>query len=263
MQREALLLKKKGQKIVLVPTMGALHEGHLSLVKRARKRGDVVIMSIYVNPTQFGPSEDYTKYPRPRKKDQDLARNAGVDVLFAPKALYAKDESTRVVEGEKSKGRCGRYRSGHFDGVCTVVAKLFMIVQPDYAVFGQKDAQQCDVIERMARDLCFPVKVIRAPLIRDKNGLALSSRNRYLSDEEYQMALQLPQILARAASCGDSKRAVAQARTELIDAPGLRLQYVEAAGKYLCAAVYVGQTRLIDNMPILAGATGSVVPAGF
>jgi pantoate--beta-alanine ligase len=243
MQREALRLRRQGKKIVLVPTMGALHEGHLSLARLARKCGDVVVVSIYVNPIQFGPKEDFAKYPRPFAKDRRLAISAGVDIIFAPKNLYAGDASTTISESFFSQGRCGAFRAGHFDGVTTVVAKLFNIVQPDVAIFGQKDAQQCDVLERMARDLNFPVRIVRAPIIRDENGVARSSRNAYLSAAEYQVAVHFAKTLKSAGS-------VAEAKRKLGKVPGLRLQYVEAANGQLCAAVFVGKTRLIDNVPL-------------
>ncbi|MDR2463211.1 MAG: pantoate--beta-alanine ligase, partial [Verrucomicrobiales bacterium] len=199
MQREALRLKRQGKKIVLVPTMGALHEGHLSLARLAARHGDVVVMSVYVNPAQFGANEDFSKYPRPFVRDQKLAADSGVDILFAPKNLHADDASVTVSESHFSKGRCGSFRPGHFDGVTTVVAKLFNIVQPDAAIFGQKDAQQCDVLERMARDLNFPVKIIRAPIARDADGVALSSRNAYLGAAEYQVAVQFAAALKQSA----------------------------------------------------------------
>lgn len=249
MQRQALQFKRLGRKISFVPTMGALHAGHLSLVRLARKKSDMVVMSIYVNPTQFGPKEDFSRYPRPFRKDARLAAAAGVDILFAPRNLYMPDDSTQVSESRLSQGRCGRFRPGHFDGVTTVVAKLLNIVQPDVAVFGQKDAQQCDVLERMARDLYFPVQMVRAPILRDSRGLAMSSRNAYLSAREYETALNLSQILNRAAKAGMGS-AVARARKLLSRAPGMKLQYVEAEAGRLCAAVQVGSTRLIDNVPL-------------
>jgi pantoate--beta-alanine ligase len=258
MQREALRMRREGRRIVLVPTMGALHQGHLSLVKLARRRGDTVVLSIYVNPTQFGPKEDFAKYPRPFSRDRQLAAAAGVDILFAPKNLYAADadrKSTRlnsshlnaadasaaVTESALSLGRCGAFRPGHFNGVTTVVAKLFNLVQPVAAVFGQKDAQQCDVLERMARDLNFPVNIIRAPIVRDANGVALSSRNAYLSAAEYETAKRFAAALKQSAAVGDARR-------KLAAVGGLRVQYVEAANGRLCAAVVVGRTRLIDNV---------------
>jgi len=250
MQRQALVWKRAGLRIVFVPTMGALHEGHLGLMERARKMGDCVVASIYVNPVQFGPREDFSKYPRPVEQDRALCRAAGVDVLFCPTSLYAPDDSTRVVEKSLSLGRCGRSRPGHFDGVTTVVAKLFLIVQPDVAVFGQKDAQQCDVIERMVRDLCFPVKIVRAPIRRDLRGLALSSRNAYLKPDEYAAALAFPRILREAVDGAPGARgAEKKARRLLAAAPGLKTDYVEWAAGRLCAAVFCGTTRLIDNVP--------------
>lgn len=252
MQRMALAWKRTGVKVGLVPTMGALHEGHLSLVRLARRRAQVVVMSVYVNPTQFGPKEDFARYPRPFAQDRALAQAAGVDVLFHPRTLYAEDASTVVEESVLSQGRCGASRPGHFRGVATVVTKLLLLALPDVAVFGQKDAQQCDVIERMVRDLNLPVKVVRAPVVRDRRGLALSSRNRYLSAEEYEQALALPQTLAAVKGMGPSA-AVREARRRLEQAPGLRVDYVEAVNGRLCAAIFVGRTRLIDNVALTAG----------
>jgi len=249
MQRMALAWKRAGVRVGLVPTMGALHVGHLSLVRLARRRADVVVMSIYVNPAQFGPKEDFAKYPRPYARDRKLAEGAGVDVLFVPRSLYAEDASTMVEESELSQGRCGASRPGHFRGVATVVAKLLLLVLPEVAVFGQKDAQQCDVIARMVRDLHLPVKVLRAPVVRDGRGLALSSRNRYLGAEEYEQALALPRVLA-AVHRMKPAAAVREARRQLERAPGVRVDYVEAVNGRLCAAVFVGRTRLIDNVAL-------------
>lgn len=249
MQRQALLLKRREKTIAFVPTMGALHEGHLSLVRRARALADIVVVSIYVNPTQFGPKEDFSRYPRPLKKDCALCRREEVDIVFAPKNLYHADASTVVEETSRSQGRCGAFRPGHFCGVATVVCKLFNIVQPDIAVFGQKDAQQCEVIERMTRDLFLPVKIIRAPILRDKNGLALSSRNQYLSPEEYQQALNFPRALKEAVSEGKTIQQVEQkARALLRQHRGWKMDYVTCANGFLCAAVRIGKTRLIDNL---------------
>jgi pantoate--beta-alanine ligase len=250
MQRLALRLRREGRKIVLVPTMGALHEGHLSLVRRAKKLGDVVVVSLYVNPTQFGPKEDFSRYPRPRGKDLALCREAGVNLVFAPSNLYEKDASTKVVEEVVSEGRCGGSRPGHFSGVATVVVKLFQLVQPEVAVFGQKDAQQCDVVERVVRDLNVPVRLVRAPIVRDRNGLALSSRNAYLSKEEYETALHLPRTLRAVKSKVNMnrKQRVSWAKRALSAVPGIEVDYVELAGNHLCAAIRVGRTRLIDNV---------------
>jgi pantoate--beta-alanine ligase len=250
MQREALRIKQGGQKIAFVPTMGALHEGHLNLVKLARKYSDVVVLSIYVNPTQFGPKEDFTHYPRPFVQDQKLARKAGVTHLFVPKSLYADDASTSIQETDCSLGRCGDDRPAHFSGVATVVTILFNLVLPDVAVFGQKDAQQCDVVERVIRDLHLPVKMVRAPILRDQRGLALSSRNRYLSPEEYEIALSLPKILQEASRQSTPRQAENVARKRLAGIPGMLIQYVEAVRGRLCAGVFVGKTRLIDNVPL-------------
>ncbi|MEM9399886.1 MAG: pantoate--beta-alanine ligase [Verrucomicrobiota bacterium] len=250
MQREASKLKQEEKRIAFVPTMGALHEGHLCLIRRARKTADVVVVSIYVNPTQFGPKEDFKRYPRPLTQDKKLARQAGADIIFAPQNLYEPDASTTVSESLYSQGRCGKSRPGHFDGVTTVVTKLFLMVQPDVAIFGQKDAQQCDVIERMVRDLYFPVKIIRVPIQRDRHGLALSSRNQYLSPKEYQLALALPRALKRAAQKYDvakAKLAKQRVKKELQKYFHV-VEYVTFAGGALCAAVKVGKTRLLDNV---------------
>lgn len=256
MQRLALSWRRQGLRVALVPTMGALHEGHLSLVRLARRRADVVVMSIYVNPTQFGAGEDFDRYPRPFAQDRALAEKSGVDVLFAPRSLYAADDSTRVEECELSRGRCGNFRPGHFAGVTTVVAKLFLLTLPDVAVFGQKDAQQCDVVERMVRDLYFPVKILRAPIRRDAKGLALSSRNAYLNPEEYQRALALPRTLREAARSGGADP-VRVARRLLASIPNVRVEYVEWVRGRLCAAVRVGRTRLIDNVACPAPISGN------
>lgn len=249
MQRRALALRREGKRIVFVPTMGALHEGHLALVRRARKLGDVVVMSIYVNPAQFGPKEDFRRYPRPFARDARLARSAGVDLLFHPRSLYAPDASTFVEETVLSHGRCGDRRPGHFRGVCTVVAKLFLLVQPEVAVFGQKDAQQCEVIERMVRDLCLPVRIVRVATLREPDGLAMSSRNAYLGTEERRLAAGFPRALKEAARGARSARDAEQRALRLLArTPGLRPDYVTWSGGRLCAAVYCGKTRLIDNV---------------
>ncbi|MDX6767568.1 MAG: pantoate--beta-alanine ligase [Candidatus Methylacidiphilales bacterium] len=258
MQRLALDWRASGEKLVLVPTMGALHEGHLSLVRRARNLGDRVVVSIYVNPRQFGPREDFSRYPRPAARDRALCRTSGVDVVFSPRDLYLPDDSTVVAEKALSAGRCGRSRPGHFDGVTTVVAKLFLIVQPDLAVFGQKDAQQCEVIERMVRDLWFPIRVVRVPTHRDGRGLAMSSRNAYLSREAYEQALAFPRLLRQAARGALSAGAAERAGVRLLSrSPGLRVDYVEWSGGRLCAAVFCGGTRLIDNVSCPIKARGA------
>jgi len=239
----------EGHTIGLVPTMGALHEGHLKLVDRARKSADVVVMSIYVNPTQFGPKEDFSCYPRPLQADRRLARERGVDILFHPDILYYPDDSVRVSESAVSLDRCGGSRPGHFDGVATVVTKLFGIVQPDLAVFGQKDGQQVDVIRRLVRDLYLPVRIIAAPIVRDPDGLALSSRNRYLSPEERDKAVQFAAILKDEAVRG-GRNAPTRIHKRLQQIPGLNIDYVEYSANRIYVAVRIGKTRLIDNQRI-------------
>lgn len=241
--------RRAGESIGFVPTMGALHRGHMTLVEKARRENDRVIVSIYVNPTQFGPKEDLNKYPRPRREDLALCRAAGVDAVLAPTTLYSVDFSTWVEETVLSKGRCAVSRPIHFRGVATVVLKLFNIALPDRAYFGRKDAQQVDVIERMVRDLDVPVKVVPVETVRDADGLALSSRNRYLSPEERAHALAFPRLLRQASQ---QKQPESWLRQALRRVAGVKLDYVELANGRLCAAVWVGKTRLIDNRPVRA-----------
>ena len=257
--------------------MGALHEGHLALVRRARQLAGAngsVVVSIFVNPTQFGPKEDFSRYPRPIADDTAKCRAEGVDLLFAPEPadMYARDHSTWVDESLLSSSLCGASRPGHFRGVCTVVAKLFHITGADVAVFGKKDAQQLAIIRRMVRDLNFPIKIIGAETYREPNGLALSSRNRYLSEEERAQAPVLRQalLLARQAA-RSSKLPVARLAPKLADivrekiaaAPEARIDYVEAVDAetlaaptretrrlLLAVAVFFGKTRLIDNLDL-------------
>ena len=250
----------------LVPTMGYLHEGHMSLIRLARGRADVVVVTIFVNPTQFGPGEDLGRYPRDFVRDERLCRDAGVDVVFCPpgEAMYAPDSSTWVVEDSLSGPLCGTSRPGHFRGVCTVVAKLLNAVRPTFAVFGQKDGQQALVIRRMVRDLNFPVQVVVAPTVREPDGLAMSSRNDYLSDDERRRALSLSQGLARAqdAFARGERRSAELVRlvTEEIEAASGRVDYVELVSEssllpvgqvvepaMLAVAAHIGSTRLIDN----------------
>ncbi len=204
--------KKAGRRVGLVPTMGCLHEGHLSLIREAKKHCETVVVSIFVNPTQFGPNEDYDAYPRCEQKDLDLCAGEGAAAVFLPQPsdMYPADASTWVEETQLSKGYCGAQRPTHFRGVCTVVAKLFNIVAPDVAVFGQKDFQQVAVIQRMVRDLNFPITIIRAPIIRDEDGLAKSSRNTYLSAEGRATALSLSRALfAAQAAVAQGERSAA------------------------------------------------------
>jgi pantoate--beta-alanine ligase len=245
MRRQSASWVRSGEVVGLVPTMGALHEGHLTLIRRARKECRRVVMSIYVNPTQFGPREDLARYPRPRRQDLALCRQEGVDLVFAPENLYLPDHSTYVEETERSQGRDGASRPGHFRGVATVVLKLFNLVRPTKAYFGQKDAQQVDVISRMVRDLDVPVKLVVVPTVRDPDGVALSSRNRYLSPGERAVAGEFARLLQQAAKRKDNP--AGWLGQQLKKAPGLKLDYVELAGNRLCAAVLIGKTRLIDN----------------
>ena len=267
MQRRALELKRAGHVIGFVPTMGFLHEGHLSLMRLARERCDVLVASIFVNPAQFGPNEDLDAYPRDFERDEALCEQAGVDIIFYPEAgnMYAADSSVWVDEESLSGVLCGASRSGHFRGVCTVVAKLFNLVQPDLAVFGEKDAQQLRIIERMVRDLNFPVEIIRGPIIREPDGLAMSSRNKYLSGTQRKDALCLRRSLDLAKQLvGEGERSISALRGamgELIEKiPAAGIDYIEFAddaslqpvkrvdGKTLVAlAVQFGSTRLIDN----------------
>jgi len=275
MQERALSLKRQGRRIGFVPTMGYLHEGHLSLMRLARPRCDVLVVSIFVNPTQFGPGEDYEKYPRDFARDEKLCREVGVDIVFYPpvEEMYAPDATVYVDEEKLSKVLCGASRPGHFRGVLTVVAKLFNLVQPDLAVFGQKDAQQLRLIQRMVRDLNFPVEILAGPIVREPDGLAMSSRNTYLSPEERRQALCLKAALDRAVELFRSgERHAGRLRREMEQLirrqPLARIDYVEIVdweslqpveeitGPTLVAlAVKIGGTRLIDN--VLLGASDS------
>lgn len=234
MQRRALALKREGKRIGFVPTMGFLHEGHLSLMRLAREQCDVLAVSIFVNPTQFGPNEDLEAYPRDFERDEQLCAREGVDIVFYPEPgnVYADDASVRVDEKSLSTVLCGASRPGHFRGVCTVVAKLFNLVQPDIAVFGEKDAQQLRIIERMVRDLNFPVQIIRGPIVREQDGLAMSSRNKYLSEAQRSHALCLKQSLdAAAAEVQAGVRSVAAIRCRMVEiiesVPGAQTDYIE------------------------------------
>lgn len=261
--------QKAGKTIALVPTMGALHEGHASLMRQARPKADIVIVSVFVNPTQFGPNEDFAKYPRTFQDDLLVCEREKVDAVFAPqpKDMYFEDRSAWVNEESLSRFLCGARRVGHFKGVCTVVSKLFNLFQPQVACFGKKDAQQLLILERMIRDLDFPIKVIECPLIREKSGLALSSRNKYLSPEEKKQALVLSQSLKTAKAAVSSGKSANQVRsliTKIItSAPLAKIDYVSVVDRgtleevksfkpgqkiLIALAVYFGTTRLIDNV---------------
>lgn len=260
--------KREGKRIGLVPTMGYLHEGHLSLVRESKERTDVTVVSIFVNPTQFGPNEDFKKYPRDLKKDSAYLEKAGVDCLFHPDAaeIYPPGYRTFVeVQGLQDR-LCGKSRPGHFRGVATVVLKLFDIVAPDAAFFGAKDAQQVLILRRMAADLDLDVEVVTCPLVREPDGLALSSRNAYLSADERKAALSLSIGLRwaeRAVAAGerDAAKVIAGILAVLEAEPLARVDYVEAVdpetlepvaeirGDVLVVlAVFIGRTRLIDNV---------------
>lgn len=261
---------REGKKIALVPTMGFLHEGHLSLIDRACAEADVVIVSIFVNPTQFGPTEDLDKYPRDFQRDKDLCEARGASAIFAPEPaeMYYPDRSIWVDEEKLSKKLCGKSRPIHFRGVCTVVSKLFNICLPDVAIFGQKDAQQALIIKRMVRDLNFPVEIIVSPLIRESSGLAMSSRNKYLSEEQKKDALSLSRSLQTAktiiekdglAGCADAVEAMRNEITkcngdidyiECLDSDTLEEPSSETAEILIALAVKFGTTRLIDNILI-------------
>jgi pantoate--beta-alanine ligase len=251
--RQGLSLKRDSPlpgtvpRVGLVPTMGAYHEGHLALFAAAREENDVVVASLFVNPAQFGPGEDLDRYPRDEERDRRLAEKAGVDILFAPAVdeLYPDGYETWVEVEELGRRLEGEFRPGHFRGVATVCLKLFNIVRPQRAYFGQKDAQQAAVVKRMVRDLNLDVEIRVLPTVRDEDGLALSSRNAFLSSEERDAALALPRALAT--------KDLGRARDELRD---LDVDYVEVAEldgqRVIAAAVHVGNTRLIDNV-ILEG----------
>ena len=248
MQKVSREWRKKGLRVALVPTMGALHEGHLALIRRARRLANRVVVSAYVNPAQFNSFQDLQRYPRRPQADAAGAKAAGADVLFRPTHLYATDASTWVEETVCSRGRCGTRRPGHFRGVATVVAKLLHIVQPDVAVFGEKDRQQCEVIERMVRDLFMPVRIVRHPVIRERDGLPLSSRNLRLSAAQRRTAGAWSQLLARVARTNRGK-ALSRYRQGLKKISGLRPEYAEIEKGCLHAAVWVGGVRLIDHRP--------------
>ncbi len=271
LQQWSMNCKKQGKTVGLVPTMGFLHDGHLSLIDTARKNGaDAVAVSIFVNPTQFGPNEDFDRYPRDFERDKVLCESKAVDVIFAPGVndMYAGDLTCFVEEEKISRGLCGITRPIHFKGVATVVAKLFNAALPDLAVFGQKDAQQAAVIRRMVRDLNFPVRIIVSPIIREASGLAMSSRNKYLSEDEKTRALALSRSLFAAKDALEAgKTAPADAKAAILDAladAGGKTDYVEILETEtmlpperddvkeitIAAAVYFGTTRLIDNIQI-------------
>ncbi len=267
MRAKAEDLRRDGRRIAVVPTMGALHDGHLTLLRAARGKADVVILTIFVNPTQFGPHEDLSRYPRDEAGDLAKARAAGIDLAFCPDAaaMYPPGSQTFVEVRELQQPLCGGSRPGHFAGVATVVTKLFHLTQPHVAVFGEKDYQQLAIIRRMVRDLDLGVEIASVPIVREADGLALSSRNAYLSPAQRRSALSLSAGLAaaQAAFAAGERRAaalVAAARAPIAAAPDTRIDYVElrdadeltpldelARPAVLAIAAFVGTTRLIDN----------------
>lgn len=259
--------RKEGYSIGLVPTMGFLHEGHKSLIVRAAKENDKVIVSDFVNPIQFGPTEDLASYPRDINRDSELCQSAGADYIFNPEPseMYFEDFCTHVDMDGLTKGLCGKTRPIHFSGVCTVVSKLFNIVTPDRAYFGQKDAQQLAIIKRMVRDLSFGIEIVGCPIIREEDGLAKSSRNTYLSAEERKAAV----ILSKSLKVGkklleqgerDSKKVIEAISNNINTEPLAKIDYVDVVDSIsmeevskvekpvlIAMAVYIGKTRLIDN----------------
>ncbi|MCA9400075.1 MAG: pantoate--beta-alanine ligase [Candidatus Omnitrophica bacterium] len=261
-------LKQQNQTIGFVPTMGALHEGHLSLLRKSRRENDVTILSVYVNPTQFGPNEDFTSYPRPEKKDIFLAKKENVDIIFYPsdKTMYSEEHCSFISVAVLSDRLCGRSRPGHFQGVATIVAKLLHLVSPDRLYLGQKDAQQATIVKRMILDLNFDVKIRVCPIIREKDGLALSSRNVYLNEVQRQEAPILYAALKKAklaVKSGETNatnilekiREIILTRTSgtvdyvaCVDQTTLEPIQKITQSSLIVLAVYFGKTRLIDNI---------------
>jgi len=270
-RKELALLRSAGKTIGLVPTMGYFHEGHLSLMEVARKNCEIVVVSLFVNPTQFGPNEDLAKYPRDFERDEQMAKERGVDIIFYPdsREMYPDPFLTYVMTEKLSGMLCGESRPIHFRGVTTIVAKLFNIIQPDVAVFGRKDAQQAIIIKKMVADLNFPVEIIVAPIIREADGLAMSSRNTYLSSEERKQAPIIYRALQKASEmvrrgeldAGCVERSI---RQQIETAPLARIEYIEIVneknlepvktidpGTFVAVAVRFGKTRLIDNVVLI------------
>jgi len=268
LRAESRAARVAGKRIGFVPTMGALHDGHLSLIRAAKSRCDLVVASIFVNPTQFGPNEDLAKYPRTFERDCQLLEKENADLLFAPtvEEMYPQDAVTWVTVEGLSEKLDGKSRPGHFRGVTTVVAKLFHIVEPDIAFFGQKDAAQVAIIRRMVRDMKFPVEIVACPIVREPDGLAMSSRNAYLDSSQRKAALVLSRALwevERKYKSGerDTNTLIEHGKQLIAKEPAARLDYLELVnadtldpvaqatpGTMVAVAAYVGNTRLIDNL---------------
>jgi|CXWL01.1.fsa_nt_gi pantoate--beta-alanine ligase len=267
LQKALLDLAQNGKRVALVPTMGALHAGHASLITHAREIADAVVVSIFVNPTQFAPNEDLERYPRTLDADVKIAQAAGAEIIYAPSAedMYPEGFSSKISAGEISTILCGKFRAGHFDGVATVVTKLLLRVMPHVAVFGMKDYQQLCVIERVVEDLDIPIEIVPAPTVREEDGLALSSRNRYLSEEERATAPLLYKTLTQVAKemkYSGVADALAKGIADLT-AHGFKVEYLElcdstslaplpelAEDARLLVAAWLGKTRLIDNIAV-------------
>ena len=269
MQAFSLAQRTRGKSIALVPTMGYLHDGHVSLLSEARKRGDLLVMSLFVNPMQFGPQEDLAKYPRDFARDSMIAESAGTDIIFYPEAqeMYPEPFKTSVSVSDLSDILCGKTRPGHFRGVTTVVAKLFNVILPHTAVFGEKDFQQLVILRRMVKDLNMPVEIIGMPIVREPDGLAMSSRNTYLSVDDRRRAISISKGLSNALDAfkkgeRDGKKLQEIVRFD-IQSAGLRVDYVEVIDETtlqpvhelshaarIVVAAYAGNVRLIDNMAL-------------
>ncbi|MCD6385200.1 pantoate--beta-alanine ligase [Candidatus Sumerlaeota bacterium] len=269
MKKVVQALKKEGRKIALVPTMGYLHEGHLTLMREGRKLADVLVISIFVNPTQFGPQEDFQRYPRDIERDQKLAEQVGVDIIFysSAESMYPSGYRTYVEVAEWGKLLCGASRPIHFRGVCTVVLKLFNIIQPDVAIFGWKDAQQFLILRRMVKDLNLDVQMVGVETVREPDGLAMSSRNEYLSPAERRQATALYQSLCRAKELveqgeKDCQKIIAEMKKIIETQPSAKIDYISIVSldelkplseiqpdnTLIAMAVFVGSARLIDNI---------------
>src|SRR5947209_3819617 len=264
-------VRRSGKRLGFVPTMGALHQGHLSLVRTARSQSDIVVVSIFVNPKQFGPTEDFSRYPRTFEQDSALLQAEKADYIFAPlvEEMYAPGATSWVTVEEISERLDGRSRPGHFRGVTTVVSKLFNIIQPDLAFFGQKDAAQVAIIRKMVSDLNFDVRIVVCPIVREQDGLAMSSRNVYLTPEQRKPAIVLYRSLMRVQTLADqgesdAAKLIAAGKQVIGEQPAARLDYFEivgnntlepvndiARGALVAVAAYVGSTRLIDNIVLI------------